>query len=274
MSKPIKVPFHGATLYVVDHNGEPYTPLKPIVEGVGLAWQTQHRKIEANAARWGITMKVIPSRGGKQEAACIPLRKLAGWLMTLHPSRVKPELRDKITAYQNECDDALWKYWSEGAAERAPKALPPAQKALPPPDPVTNNLRGRINRKTHEIALKQYDTIHAILTATVEDNLACGATEEGCEGYIEKYGDLADGTVLMNIRDAQELVFSCGRVIDEAATAIAAIKRIEKRSGFNLYPRPGPSKYSNPDFHKHDRMIEEVIDRMVGNDTRQIVGAP
>lgn len=121
MSKPIKVPFHGATLYVVDHNGEPYTPLKPIVEGMGLDWEAQHRKFQANAERWGISLKEIPSRGGKQEAACIPLRKLAGWLMTLHPSRVKPELRDKITAYQNECDDALWKYWSEGTAERRAK---------------------------------------------------------------------------------------------------------------------------------------------------------
>ncbi|MBZ9133183.1 hypothetical protein H5U46_25280, partial [Escherichia coli] len=29
----INVPFHGADLYVVNHNGEPYTPMKPIVEG-------------------------------------------------------------------------------------------------------------------------------------------------------------------------------------------------------------------------------------------------
>ena len=28
----INVPFHGAELYVVNHNGEPYTPMKPIVE--------------------------------------------------------------------------------------------------------------------------------------------------------------------------------------------------------------------------------------------------
>lgn len=133
MTKPIKVPFHGATLYVVDHNGEPYTPLKPIVEGIGIQWHGQLEKLKANDVRWGIQVICIPSRGGKQEAACIPLRKLAGWLMTLHPSRVKPELRDKITAYQNECDDALWKYWSEGAAER--RAKPGALKSAPQPVP-------------------------------------------------------------------------------------------------------------------------------------------
>lgn len=133
MSKPIKVPFHGSTLYIVEHNGEPYTPLKPIVEGIGLDWTRQYRKVTADMVRWGIAVKAIPSRGGKQEAACIPLRKLAGWLMTLHPSRVKPELRDKITAYQNECDDALWKYWNEGTAERRakPGAVTVAVKPVP-----------------------------------------------------------------------------------------------------------------------------------------------
>lgn len=133
MSKPIKVPFHGAALYIVDHNGEPYTPLKPIVEGIGLGWSGQHEKLQANEARWGIRVIRIPSGKSQQEAACIPLRKLAGWLMTLHPSRVKPELRDKITTYQNECDDALWKYWSEGTAER--RAKPGALKLAHQPVP-------------------------------------------------------------------------------------------------------------------------------------------
>ncbi|EJF7956406.1 phage antirepressor Ant, partial [Escherichia coli] len=41
----INVPFHGAELYVVNHNGEPYTPMKPIVEGMGLDWKSQHKKI-------------------------------------------------------------------------------------------------------------------------------------------------------------------------------------------------------------------------------------
>jgi len=33
---------------------------------------------------------------------------------TIHPDKVRPELRDKILAYQNECDDVLWRYWTEG----------------------------------------------------------------------------------------------------------------------------------------------------------------
>ncbi len=29
------VPFHGDSLYVVNHNGEPYVPMKPVVAGMG-----------------------------------------------------------------------------------------------------------------------------------------------------------------------------------------------------------------------------------------------
>lgn len=37
-SKTISVPFYGSDLYVVNYNGEPYVPMKPIVDGMGLAW--------------------------------------------------------------------------------------------------------------------------------------------------------------------------------------------------------------------------------------------
>lgn len=112
----VPVPFHGTTLFLLEQNNEPYTPMKPIVEGMGLAWQVQHRKLDSNKERWGITMMVIPSKSGEQETLCMPLRKLPGWLQTIQPSRVKPEIREKILQYQNECDDALWKYWTQGAA--------------------------------------------------------------------------------------------------------------------------------------------------------------
>lgn len=37
----ITVPFHGSALYVVNHNGEPYTPMKPIVKGMGMEWMVR-----------------------------------------------------------------------------------------------------------------------------------------------------------------------------------------------------------------------------------------
>ena len=112
--RQIKVPFHGTELYVVDYHGQPYTPMKPIVEGMGLDWGGQHKKLAANQDRWGVSVMEIPSVSGTQEALCLPLLKLSGWLMTVHASRVRAEIRDRIVQYQNECDGALWHYWNGG----------------------------------------------------------------------------------------------------------------------------------------------------------------
>ncbi|MDE9549527.1 phage antirepressor N-terminal domain-containing protein [Xenorhabdus bovienii] len=112
-SKTINVPFHGSDLYVVNYNGEPYVPMKPIVDGMGLAWQTQHRKLTERFAK-GIIEMVIPSKGGSQSMICLALRKLAGWLATISPNKVKASIRDKVIRYQDECDDVLYEYWTTG----------------------------------------------------------------------------------------------------------------------------------------------------------------
>lgn len=53
---------------------------------------------------------------------CLPLRKLAGWLQTISPNKVKPEIRDRVIQYQNECDDVLYDYWTKGVAVNPRKA--------------------------------------------------------------------------------------------------------------------------------------------------------
>lgn len=115
--RAITVPFHGADLYVVEHNGQPYTPMKPIVEGMGLDWKSQHRKLAANESRWGMVEMTIPSAGGAQSASSLPVRKVAAWLATIEPGKVKnPAVRARVVMYQNECDDVLWQYWNDGFA--------------------------------------------------------------------------------------------------------------------------------------------------------------
>ncbi|EMD3058109.1 hypothetical protein VQZ33_002920 [Salmonella enterica] len=109
----ITVPFHGDALYVVNHNSEPYTPMKPIVKGMGLDWKSQRTKIKQRFAKGGVEI-TIPTDGGPQRMLCLPLRKLAGWLTTISPNKVKPEIRDKVIRYQEECDDVLYDYWTKG----------------------------------------------------------------------------------------------------------------------------------------------------------------
>lgn len=119
------VPFRGTTLFLVEQGNEPYTPMKPIVEGMGLDWKAQHRRLTDMVERWGMVIMTIPSGGGNQDMMCMPLRKLAGWLMTINVNKVKPEIRDTIVAYQNECDEALWQYWTQGMAVKPGVSPPP-----------------------------------------------------------------------------------------------------------------------------------------------------
>ncbi|EOK7051801.1 phage antirepressor N-terminal domain-containing protein [Escherichia coli] len=109
------VPFHGDSLYVVNHNGEPYVPMKPIVEGVGLDWKTQYRKLKQRLNSCMVEMTIqLPGDTQRRPVICLALRKLAGWLQTINPNKVKPEIRDRVIQYQEECDDVLYEYWTKG----------------------------------------------------------------------------------------------------------------------------------------------------------------
>lgn len=57
---------------------------------------------------------MVAEDGKRRNMVCLPLRKLAGWLQTISPNKVRPEIRDKVIQYQNECDDVLYEYWTKG----------------------------------------------------------------------------------------------------------------------------------------------------------------
>nr|WP_274711606.1 phage antirepressor N-terminal domain-containing protein [Xenorhabdus bovienii] len=76
--KTISVSFYGSDLYVVNHNGEPYVPMKPIVEGMGLAWGVQFFKLKQRFSK-GVSEIEIPTKTGNQDMVCLaPANLLAG----------------------------------------------------------------------------------------------------------------------------------------------------------------------------------------------------
>lgn len=107
----LTVSFHGAQLYIINQNGEPYTPMRPIVQGMGLDWPSQYKKMKRNEKRWGVVMMTTPTEGDEQDSLCIPLRKLFGWMTGIDAGRVSPEIRETVIQYQNECDEVLYQHW-------------------------------------------------------------------------------------------------------------------------------------------------------------------
>ncbi|WP_313209248.1 phage antirepressor N-terminal domain-containing protein [Stutzerimonas nitrititolerans] len=105
------IPFRQKELLLIDNAGEPFVPMKPVVEGMGLAWQTQHRKLMSSRFAATITEMVIVAQDGKQrEMTCLPLRKLAGWLMSISASRLS---RSLIWSWGYEC--CWWSTWCSTA---------------------------------------------------------------------------------------------------------------------------------------------------------------
>lgn len=114
------VPFHGDTIFCINHQGQPYTPMRPIVENMGLNWASQSTKLTTNKERWSVAIiATVAQDGVEREMLSIPVRKLPAYLASINPKKVRPELRAKIELYQAESDDALWNYWMKGRAERS-----------------------------------------------------------------------------------------------------------------------------------------------------------
>lgn len=144
--------FHGQALIVVDNNGEPYVAMKPVVEGMGLDWGGQHKKLADESSRWSISViSILQSHDGRQrDMTCLPLRKLTAWLMILQPSRMAPEVADRVRFYQEECDGALWAYWSKGVAIN-----PRAETSLTRDDILLQALQSLVEKEKKISALEQ-----------------------------------------------------------------------------------------------------------------------
>ena len=140
------VPFHGDTIFCIDYQNQPYTPMRPIVENMGLDWGGQAVKLKANKERWTVEMiSTVAQDGVEREMLCMPVRKLPAWLNSINPNKVRPELRPKIELYQAESDDALWNYWMNGRAERSAESTPELSPISKRTDPERKQLTAIIN---------------------------------------------------------------------------------------------------------------------------------
>lgn len=111
-NQTVIVPFYGQELFLVSYEGEPYTPMKPIVENMGMDWKSQFTKLKQRFSSTVVEITIVAKDGKERLMTCLPIRKLAGWLYSISPNKVKPELREKVVTYQEECDDVLWRYWT------------------------------------------------------------------------------------------------------------------------------------------------------------------
>jgi hypothetical protein len=115
--REVTVEFYGdeipAALVVMDEDGQQvvYVPVRPLVEYMGLSWPGQWERINRDAVLseivQGVRVTRTPEEGGTQIMSCLPLDYINGFLFGINANRVKPDLRDRIIAYQRECYQVL-----------------------------------------------------------------------------------------------------------------------------------------------------------------------
>lgn len=131
MTEIATIDFHGDRLFVFEREGDRYVAMRPIVEALGLDWSAQYRRIcRDEVLMEGVAIMATPSAGGAQETICLPLDLINGWLFGVDASRVRPELRDRITLYRRECYRALAEHFGVTDHSPAEPAVPAAWDQL------------------------------------------------------------------------------------------------------------------------------------------------
>ncbi|HEK0643391.1 TPA: phage antirepressor N-terminal domain-containing protein [Proteus mirabilis] len=174
----INVPFHGANLCIVNRDGNPYVPMKPIIEDMGLDWASQFTKLKKRFSK-GIVEIAIPSKGGEQSMICLAMHKLTGWLYSIIPNKVKPEIRDKVIKYQEECDDVLYEYWTTGEVKAKHKSTVQER------NPLKNAVNLLVSKKGIMYP-EAYSLVHQKFNVSSIEELTADQIPDAVE-YIHKF---------------------------------------------------------------------------------------
>ena len=101
----IKIPFKGWDLvaWINEKDGDHMIAVKPIAEAIGVDWKSQHRKIEKDPRFSCGHMTTTGTDEKNYKMLCLPVKQLNGWLYGINANKVKPEVRQKLLNFQEEC---------------------------------------------------------------------------------------------------------------------------------------------------------------------------
>lgn len=98
---------------------EVYIPLKPICDLLGVDWSAQYRRLNRDPvlSRQTTSIAITATQIGDDQSrqmVSLPLDYLNGWLFGINADRVKPELRERVIRYQENCYRVLAEAFREG----------------------------------------------------------------------------------------------------------------------------------------------------------------
>lgn len=96
---------------IAERDGEDMVAVRPICMALGLSWGSQQQKLTKMKDRlMCIDIDTRDSIGRQQQMLCIPIKKVAAWLFTINPNKVKETYKATVIAFQDELQHVLYSY--------------------------------------------------------------------------------------------------------------------------------------------------------------------
>ncbi|TAJ46333.1 MAG: phage antirepressor [Herbiconiux sp.] len=111
-----RIPFHETEL-VAQRDGDGFlVSIRHACDNIGVDYSRQLKKLREKTWATVVLKATVADDGKSREMAMIDRRTFTMWLATIEPSRVAPEVRPVLDAFQSEAADALDAYFHEGGA--------------------------------------------------------------------------------------------------------------------------------------------------------------
>ncbi len=234
------VEFHGHPLVTLKQDDTILVALKPIVEGIGLDWRGQHKRIQRDdvLSTCVVVMTMqLPGDTQRREVLFLPLQYLNGWLFGVDTHRIKnPEVRERINQYKRECYEVLYRYWHGKELESTPETLTPSEQqtlqeiARAKVQDLPDDLKGkalaeiwsRVHRKFRvaKYSQLQRDKLAEAILYINRMQLKCLPKPEGLK-LLKEPDDIGPKTRAIIDRRAQELALQSFQRAREALEDLA-----------------------------------------------------
>lgn len=96
-------------------NDQRYVAIKPVCEMLGIDVEGQRQMLKNHPIFSSSTeiISAVGSDGRQREMTCIKLRRFFGWILTIHPEKVKEGNRANLIKYQELISDVLYEKFVE-----------------------------------------------------------------------------------------------------------------------------------------------------------------
>lgn len=114
----VKVPFHGDVIEAVKtEGGKIMVSLKRVCESLGVDVEGQRKKLAGCPWATTVMISAVADDGKRRQLAMIDHETLPMWLTTIHPSKVKASIREKLVQYQCEAKAVLAAWFLGSSAD-------------------------------------------------------------------------------------------------------------------------------------------------------------